>query len=599
MEFQSLTLYSVLSLFRTSIIRPVLAIASVVQSMSNMASAAVVYNASVNPSRRAKVTRMTERTILPKQSGASDNATATVALASEPDHDAPVTTAKRGRKPASNASGLSRSAREAQRKLNHSIIEKARRTKINEALAELARLGVTVEVLQAGGTLEDAESSTTSDHLGKTPPGKASLAHHEDDDNDGDTDNDDDRDGTYGPPSSSRTRSGGGSKSEHSKDHDTASKAKDKFKLDILIKTVENMQFLLQRVRGLEAELQDAKSSPSHLHPTGSEDFECGEYVERTLAHLPSTSAFTTNKRKRYSSAEFRAANDEFLEDTYEETRKQTRRKVVHDTRGRDHDGSPLTRTLPSLPSISSWLLDPESSTPSVYSSRDTLPTFVARSSSSSPSMISSNSLPILAGLDRDGSQSRKRSMLADIHSPSLAPYLPSPPSSTRLPASVLASSNGVPNLELGPSSVTSASVSANTASPTFSFSGRSSSKLSISTNAPEPSFLSSASKDLPVASTTNAPTTSGRPDTAYTVRSPEEECAASLLLHMKSSPPVFMTARTRRDSTLEKIEPLPLSMTSPKFTSEKSHPSFEPDGQSAMIVQTPSSMLGLETLMN
>ncbi|KAJ3826313.1 hypothetical protein F5880DRAFT_113206 [Lentinula raphanica] len=571
--------------------------------MSNMASAAVVYNASVNPSRRAKVTRMTERTILPKQTGASDNATATVALASEPDHDAPVTTAKRGRKPASNASGLSRSAREAQRKLNHSIIEKARRTKINEALAELARLGVTVEVLQAGGTLEDAESSTTSDHLGKTPPGKASLAHHEDDDNDGDTDNDDDRDGTYGPPSSSRTRSGGGSKSEHSKDHDTASKAKDKFKLDILIKTVENMQFLLQRVRGLEAELQDAKSSPSHLHPTGSEDFECGEYVERTLAHLPSTSALMTSKRKRYSSAEFRATNNEFLEDTDEETRKQTRRKVNHDTRGRDHNDSPLTRTLPSLPSISSWLLDPESSTtPSVYSSsRDTFPVFVARSSGSSPSMIGSNSLPVLAAFD--GSQPRKRSMLAGTHSPSLAPYLPSPPSSTRLPASALASSNGVPNLELGPSSITSASVSANAASPIFSFSGRSSSQLSISTDAPESSIIPSASREWPNATTSDGPTASGRSDTAYTIRSPEEESAASLLLHMKSSPPVFMTSRARRDSISEKIEPLPLSMSSPS-TCEKSQPTsavstFEPDMQSMMVAQTPSSMLGLEAMMS
>ncbi|KAF7375865.1 BHLH domain-containing protein [Mycena sanguinolenta] len=44
--------------------------------------------------------------------------------------------AKRGRKPAT----LSRTAREAQRKLNHSIIEKARRTKINDALATLKTL---------------------------------------------------------------------------------------------------------------------------------------------------------------------------------------------------------------------------------------------------------------------------------------------------------------------------------------------------------------------------------------------------------------------------------------------------------------------------
>ncbi|KAJ6618697.1 hypothetical protein B0H10DRAFT_2028667 [Mycena sp. CBHHK59/15] len=49
----------------------------------------------------------------------------------------PTAAAKRGRKP---TAPLSRSAREAQRKLNHSIIEKARRTKINDALATLKRL---------------------------------------------------------------------------------------------------------------------------------------------------------------------------------------------------------------------------------------------------------------------------------------------------------------------------------------------------------------------------------------------------------------------------------------------------------------------------
>ncbi|KAG1856214.1 hypothetical protein C8R48DRAFT_749179 [Suillus tomentosus] len=43
---------------------------------------------------------------------------------------------RRGRKPGA----LSRSAREAQRKINHSLIEKARRTKINDALAALREL---------------------------------------------------------------------------------------------------------------------------------------------------------------------------------------------------------------------------------------------------------------------------------------------------------------------------------------------------------------------------------------------------------------------------------------------------------------------------
>ncbi|KAF9470460.1 hypothetical protein BDN70DRAFT_821348, partial [Pholiota conissans] len=50
--------------------------------------------------------------------------------------DLPLPPAKRGRKPGP----LSRTAREAQRRLNHSIIEKARRTKINDALAALKQL---------------------------------------------------------------------------------------------------------------------------------------------------------------------------------------------------------------------------------------------------------------------------------------------------------------------------------------------------------------------------------------------------------------------------------------------------------------------------
>ncbi|KAG8835840.1 hypothetical protein FRC17_000804 [Serendipita sp. 399] len=53
------------------------------------------------------------------------------------------TKAKRGRKPNTNAS--LRSAREAARKANHSVIEKKRREKINQALAELRTLVPTDE----------------------------------------------------------------------------------------------------------------------------------------------------------------------------------------------------------------------------------------------------------------------------------------------------------------------------------------------------------------------------------------------------------------------------------------------------------------------
>ncbi|KAJ3979485.1 hypothetical protein F5890DRAFT_928818 [Lentinula detonsa] len=563
--------------------------------MSNTSPAAVVYNASVNPARRVKVTRMTERTILPKQTGASDNVESVVPL-SVAGRAPPPTAAKRGRKPASNASGLSRTAREAQRKLNHSVIEKARRTKINEALTELARLGTTVEALQTGGTLQDAEVCGPTG-LG-TSAEKATLEPEHDDDDDAVIDNDDDKDGDYGPPSSIRTRSGA-SKSEslNSNDHDTTSKAKDKFKLDILIKTVENMQFLFERVRRLEAELKDAKSS-SH-RPIGSEDFERRECeVERTLANLPSTSTFITNKRKRHPSADLHANTDEFFEDSFRgpqdqiQPPNQRRRKVIQDTRGQERNEHPIEKgpALPSLPSISSWLLDHDPSAASVYSSRETLPSLAACSSSSSPGLITPGPLPIPSALQRH------ELFPADAHSPSLVSYLPSPPSSTRFPAApALASSNGVPALELGP-----ASVSARAASPVFK--GRSGSSFSISTNLPDPSVISPVSRDISTTATTS------RTDTAFTVRTPEEESAASLLLHMKSSPPVFMTARTRKDSILERIEPLPLSRSSsisPKMskslsieapnTSVVTH--SESNANPVIIGQTPSSILGLDAM--
>lgn len=80
-----------------------------------------VYAGSCNPPRRAKRLR-------------SDS------LSSHPDddddghpHPPPK---RRGRRPGT----LSRAAREAQRKINHSLIEKARRTKINDALATLRDL---------------------------------------------------------------------------------------------------------------------------------------------------------------------------------------------------------------------------------------------------------------------------------------------------------------------------------------------------------------------------------------------------------------------------------------------------------------------------
>jgi len=108
-----------------------------------------MYAASCNPSRRAKRLRSGSTSIsaqLPSEALSSPTSSpssplphvgCTTTVESRPYTNNAVAAVvpapqKRGRK-----SGLSRAAREAQRKLNHSMIEKARRTKINDALAAL------------------------------------------------------------------------------------------------------------------------------------------------------------------------------------------------------------------------------------------------------------------------------------------------------------------------------------------------------------------------------------------------------------------------------------------------------------------------------
>jgi hypothetical protein len=111
--------------------------------------------------------------------------------------------AKRGRKPGP----LSRTARETQRKLNHSIIEKARRTKINEALATLREL-----VPKDYGYSKDKVV------------------------------NDDDSEDDEGRQGKSKSKATG-KREEKEKE----------FKLEILVRTVSFMQDLLARVQEIEA----------------------------------------------------------------------------------------------------------------------------------------------------------------------------------------------------------------------------------------------------------------------------------------------------------------------------------------------------------
>lgn len=112
------------------------------------------YAASCNPPRQAKRQRI-DTSLSPitgpsiGRAAAAAEQSATSAPSPPEDDPAPK---RRGRKASSN----SRAAREAQRKMNHSIIEKARRTKINDALATL-RVLVPAQLKRRGDDEDDEE----------------------------------------------------------------------------------------------------------------------------------------------------------------------------------------------------------------------------------------------------------------------------------------------------------------------------------------------------------------------------------------------------------------------------------------------------------
>jgi Helix-loop-helix DNA-binding domain len=164
-----------------------------------------LYSASCNPPRRAKRPSLVEPS-LPTQSSLDMPSVENSIIAD--DVPAPLAAApvKRGRKPGP----LSRSAREAQRRLNHSIIEKARRTKINDTLATLRQL-VPVDY------------------------GTSPQSQHEDEEDD---DDDDYPEGAKRPSKPKTT----GRREEKEKE----------FKLEILVRTVSYLQDLLKRVDTME-----------------------------------------------------------------------------------------------------------------------------------------------------------------------------------------------------------------------------------------------------------------------------------------------------------------------------------------------------------
>ena len=208
----------------------------------------VLYAASCNPARRAKQSLVDDAAqnpakkpnptqpdsasllprnmlpILPKRSALDPPQDANGATSvSQPAR------AKRGRKPGP----LSRTARETQRKLNHSIIEKARRTKINEALATLREL-----VPKDYGYPKDKPVNNNEDEEDEGRPGKAMSK-------------------------------GSGKREEKEKE----------FKLEILVRTVSFMQDLLARVQEMEANPGGCskcaeKESPKRKREFNGEDNE-------------------------------------------------------------------------------------------------------------------------------------------------------------------------------------------------------------------------------------------------------------------------------------------------------------------------------------
>lgn len=170
-------------------------------------SAAMEITPSAAPKRRARPH------ILPKgplDTHAMDDGDSDSGEGEEDDYDPSLSASapkRRGRKPGA----MSRSARESLRKLNHSRIEKARRTKINETLGTLSAL-VNEAEMRKRGPQDNAEASRDDNLKGK--------------------------------------RAGKG-KSEEGKE----------FKLDVLVKAVSYMQELIEKVRQLESRACETCSS--------------------------------------------------------------------------------------------------------------------------------------------------------------------------------------------------------------------------------------------------------------------------------------------------------------------------------------------------
>ncbi|KAG1793074.1 uncharacterized protein HD556DRAFT_1238371 [Suillus plorans] len=162
---------------------------------------------------------------------------------------------RRGRKPGA----LSRSAREAQRKINHSLIEKARRTKINDALAALREL-VPAEYKRVNQAVQASDEDEDDER--KKGKGKVKAGEKE-------------------------------------------------FKLEILVRTVAYLQDLTEKVKRLEEDgcnqcicqssSSDARGSKRRKHDVEQEDGAMTEVgsIEDSSSRLPSISTWLPHSQER------------------------------------------------------------------------------------------------------------------------------------------------------------------------------------------------------------------------------------------------------------------------------------------------------------
>ncbi|EJF61784.1 hypothetical protein DICSQDRAFT_136300 [Dichomitus squalens LYAD-421 SS1] len=216
----------------------------------------------------------------------------------DPGRDAAPAPKRRGRKPGT----MSRSARESLRKLNHSRIEKARRTKINETLATLSTF-----VNERGRVLAsqrpEAVVEVPAEENGKKAKGKTEEK---------------------------------------------------EFKLDVLVKTVEYMQDLVARVQALEARMcsqcrtrgdnrEDTSLPPSPKRKRADED----EAMVDVSPHL------TRRSYQRHEEEDSYTGDDEHGLGAAEEEQPSPMPFAVPNAAAAESNASPR------LPPISSWLSHP------------------------------------------------------------------------------------------------------------------------------------------------------------------------------------------------------------------------------------------------